>query len=52
MVLAHRLEELQLLVDSIKNRVSLLDDENCFLRSEYHRLTKDNLTLQRLSSNL
>eukprot|EP00347_Sterkiella_histriomuscorum_P000056 403377354 len=46
-VLSHKLEQLLALVDSIKNRVSLLDDENCFLRSEYQRLTKQNLNINK-----
>ncbi|CDW77268.1 UNKNOWN [Stylonychia lemnae] len=42
-VLADKILKLQDLVDSITNRISILDDENSFLRSEYQRLTKQNL---------
>ncbi len=45
--LIERIEDIQTLVESIKTRKSILDDENCFLRSEYQKMQRHIAQLQR-----
>ena len=40
------------MVESIKNRVSIVEDENLFLRNEVNRISRQNLTFKRQNDAL